>query len=219
MRARPAPLAAGLALATGLTLALTSPALAERGELELSVGPQLFVAQSTSVHPLTDDNDHLTTSLRASYAVTDLLDVHVGYRWTGTLRRTTDDGVATRADLHGVTLGARARVPLLGRWLRAYAQLELEASVAELTLDAGSLRGQQASWSGGAIPEVGLEARTSLGDDVAAVFRLGVAYALRLDHHFDAMALDLDAPTVRPLDLGHANLSGLIFGFTLGVRF
>ena len=186
---------------------------------EISIAAESHVAASESLTPLAGEAAHLSATFRVGYAPVDFLDVYAGYRVLERLQHFDASGVEWRTDHETVLLGARLRLPLAGRWLKAFAQLDLEASRAELTMDLGSRSGRQATWSAGLTPEAGLEALLPLGEDVAVALRFGVGFALRLDHDFDDVSVATAAPAERPVDLGAANFSGLMVGLTTAIRF
>ncbi|TNF24567.1 MAG: hypothetical protein EP329_24685 [Deltaproteobacteria bacterium] len=201
--------------------ALTTPTVAQASStpFELSVAPMTHILMSDSATALTNEAAHVAPTVRVGYEIIDGLDLYVGYRSLDQLHKTDDSGASWATDLHVIVAGARFRYPLAGSWLKAYGQLDLEASYAALKLDLGTRNGEQSVWSAGAVPEIGLEASIDIEDSVRFLLRLGVGYALRLDHDFDQVDVRTPAPGERPLDLGAANFSGLTVGFTLGTRF
>jgi|GEM_PF-3189342 len=202
-------------------VALAAPAAvhASPTPFEISIAPMTQIFMSDSATALTSDAAHISPTLRFSYEVLEELDVYVGYRGIDQLTRLDDSGASWETNLHMIVAGARFRYPLVGQWLKAYGQLDLEVTHADLRLDLGTRNGSQSVWSAGLLPEAGLEASIAIEDDVRFVLRLGVGYALRLDHEFDQVDVSTPAPAERPLDLGAANFSGLSVGFTVGARF
>ncbi|MGM0575993.1 MAG: hypothetical protein ACQEXJ_09715 [Myxococcota bacterium] len=207
--------------AAALLASLATPAVAGAATypFEIALSPETHVATSDSLTPLSDTGSHVSGTLRAGYAVLEFLDLYAGYRSIGPFERLDADGVDWSTEFHAAILGARLRWPLKGDWLRLYGQLDVEASKATVEVAAGSGTGRQSVWSAGAVPSAGVEFSFTIRDAVRLLGRLGLGYALRLDHDFDAVGFDTAAPTQRPVDLGAANFSGLHVGLTLGVRF
>ncbi len=208
-------------LAAALLLALPSPAQADPGELELSVSPLMTWYSSETTHPVAEENVNVAPTVRVGYGLTDMLDVYLGYRYAEPLSRFVEGGITYRTDMHAIIAGARATLGLYDGWFRAYAQLDIEATAATFDVDLGTARnGEQTSWGVGVVPEIGLEAQWQISESFAIFARLGVGYALRLDHDFDAVEISAgDAERVEPVDFGAANLSGLTFGWTFGMSF
>jgi len=219
---RPSPRAPLAALIGALVAVFFAYPVAQAapGELELSVGPELLRMTDTRAFPLIDSTEATALAVRAGVGVHDLVDVFVGYRGATALDRRGADGVRYTTDLHGILGGVRARLPLSGGWLYAWGQVDLEANLARLALTIPGASGRQSAWSFGAVPQAGLEADLALGESgPTLLLRIGAGWALRLAHRFDAVPLDLDAPSVRPVDLGRASFSGFVLATTLGVRF
>ncbi|MFT7580150.1 MAG: hypothetical protein ACI9MR_001817 [Myxococcota bacterium] len=212
-------------LAIAGALAVSSTARADRGDLEVTFQPQLMRLTSKTMGPLTHpdgDGGAIAPTLRAAYAVTPFLDVFAGYRFLQPFdtSRPEDAGEQPfRVKMHAALVGARAHMPIVGDWLSLYGLVELEAGYLDVTADVGGTTGSQGAWSGGVTPEVGLDARWQAFETVALIFRVGVGYALRLDHDLDAIAFESEASSAQPLDLGAANLSGWTAGITFGARF
>lgn len=202
-----------------VALAAPGAALAAPHPFEISVAPQTSLSTSDSVTAISDNAAHLSATARIGWEIIDGLDLYAGYRRIDAFHRLDNSGVEWNTDIYSALIGARFRYRLVGDWFRLYGQLDIEANYAELTMDLGDRHGSQGTWSGGLLPEVGLEASFELDDTVQFVLRLGVGYALRLDHDFDAVAVGTPAPAERPVDLGPANFSALSVGFTAGVRF
>lgn len=202
-----------------LTAALAGPAAAEAGELEFSGVTSAVRLSDPSAFPLTSMPGVFSPGIRVGYAVTDLVDVVVGYQGLVGMRHERSDGIIFTTTMHGLVAGARARVPILSDWLYAWVQVELEANLAVLEVDLAGRTGSQDTWSFGAVPQAGLEVAARLGERLMIVSRLGAGYALRLAHDFDAVRIDGGGGASRPLDLGAASFGGFVLTGSVGLRF
>lgn len=182
--------------------------------LDVTLGGQWQTLSSSSVDLFTTERTHFHPRVGLAWNLTEDLGVHAA--WTGLALESGDVRPAS-LDLDTVTLGASYRYRLAWR-LFVYGAVDLEAQHASLELSAGGGSGSQRTWAFGATPRAGLELHVPVRAlSMHLKLRLYGGYAFRMDHSFDAVALDTQAASSRPLDLGAANLSGMVLGFSLAV--
>lgn len=221
---RPASTAA---LAASLLLPPLASAHAAAGDVEVSLTTEANAFLSDSVGATTRDGLSVTPGVRVGWSVIDPLTLELGWRALVTMSR-ADRGYELATSGDALVVGARWALGLHPNVDLAFA-LELEALHADFDLAVGGTTaagdpagagGTTDDWSFGAIPKVIGSARLPIGD-VDLELRAFVGFAARTNLSASHLRLAADAPRsqVEPLDLGHLNLSGLVFGTTFALIF
>lgn len=193
-----------------------APKPAARRVFELAVSAETTWLVSDSTQITTADDAVATPGVRFGWSPLDALDVSVGWRLVAPPAR-GDRAWRLTATGDAIVAGVRGRLPIVS-WLAAVGELDLEALHVGFDLDVGSRSGGTSSWTFGAVPRVGLEAKidASIFD---VIVRAEGGYAFRAPVAADGVRLSSDAERVIPIDLGTLDLSGPVFAFTLGLGF
>jgi len=209
-----------LAALLALTLLAAAPphAHAEAGDLELTLTSEALAYSSDTVAATTSDAVGYTPGVRVGFSPIDPLTILAGWRKVVGMSR-GDHGYDLTTSGDALLVGARWALGLHPMFDLRF-ELELEALHTEYALAIGGLSGATSAWGFGAIPKVAAALHVDIAP-LAFELSLFTGYALRTDHHVDAIRLSSRAPSgaVEPLDLGRVNLSGLVFGLGLALIF
>lgn len=214
------------ALATALLalVLLTLPAgaaKAEVGPFGLDAGFGALWTQSDSVNPIVSERALPVGILDARLQLDERFGVQLGFR-TLSDDSVRDDGLQRSLTSYAVNAAGTFRHRLVWH-LYVVAELALEAQTMELAITTANQRLNQWAWAFAVRPQAGLELAIPLGRVVKLNLRLQAGYAFHTDLNYDHLTPTStpngDVASVRPLDVGSANLSGATFGFTAGVAF
>lgn len=212
-------------LLAAFTFATTAVAHADTpGTHEISLGSRTRALRTSSANALTDDS-LVGGGVGYAHALRIQLIPDLALWATATIGGGSADGtlfqtMSTDLDTFDMAVGARARYPLRGRWLRATARLALGAARTSVELrDDGHTAGDSA-WGPTLEGGLGIELATARrGAPISFGLRLEVGYVAAAPVSLTATPSSGSGDTLQlemsPASLGHLNTSGGTFAFSL----
>ncbi len=208
-------------LVVGALMTMSASVHAAQGDLAVSLETEVLRPSSATVGAVTDNDAVISPGVTLGFGIGTAfdLDVVVGYRFLGVQRALESRALDLEAQSHVLVGGLRGRLPIVGRWLYVVGHVELEAQAAEIKAHIDGRTGSDSTWTAGATARGGLELLWTISDDLALRWRAVVGYSGRLDADFSDVRLSSEVPNTKPLDLGGLNLSGVVGGMHVDLRF
>lgn len=206
---------------------LTSGAVAHAGTPgthEISIGSKTRALRTSSANALTDES-LVGGGVGYAHALRLRLVPDLALWATASIGGGSADGtlfqtMSTDLDTFDMAVGARARYPLRGQWLRATARLALGAARTSLELRDEGHTATDSAWGPTVEGGLGIELATARpGARISFGLRLEVGYVAAAPVSLTATPSSGSGDTLQlemsPASLGHLNTSGGTFAFSL----